>query len=186
MKDASKPSTNSPSKLNADLAPNMSRWNNFIAAIFVIIVLCCFFVFISVNTVQQNTSTFVEFAQNSKPSDIKKIEIQKTDPYGDGIGEIIIITDMNSISEFTSALKTIEANPQSYRSGLGNFRRVKIWRTQNRTVEFTCYTVESQGKTVFVNSVLIEPSIYSFGNGEVEFMTPDFYDWLSKYSFSMQ
>jgi hypothetical protein len=167
-------------------APHLSRSYAFQAAMFIMSVLCFFFGFTSLSIVQQNTHRFVEFAENALPSEIEKIEMQETDPYGNGIGITTTITGKNSISAFTSAIKTIDAMPQSYRSGLGNFRRIKIWLTENRTIEFTCYTVQGQGKTVFVDSIEVKPSIYGFGNGKIGFIAPDFYDWLNEYSFPMQ
>jgi hypothetical protein len=162
------------------------RLHNLPVAVFLVFLVCGFFGFVLTSVVQHNTSLFLAFAENSEPSDIEKIEIQKLDSHRREIGEIITISHREGINEFTSTLKTIQQGPQSYRSGRGNFMKIRIWRTQSRVIEFNCYTVESRGKTIFVDAVWVKPGLYSFGNGGVEFKSSDLYEWLVKNGAQMQ
>jgi hypothetical protein len=160
-------------------------YNQVIAAFVIFAFICLCFGAMLTTMVGENTKLFWRFAENSKVSDIEKIEIQRINQNSNGIGKIISLTDENSIGEFIAALKTIEEyQPNHPRPE--NEIRVKIWRTKNRTIEFECYTMEGEGTTIFVGYLWAKPGVYSFGNGNAKFSTPDFYDWLTKNGMEIQ
>ncbi len=156
---------------------DLSPYNQFRAAFVIFAFTCLCFGAILSTMVGENTKLFWRFAENSKVPDIEKIEVQRIDQNSIGIGKIVTIDDEKNISEFVSALKTIE-NYQPNHPHPENEIRVKIWRTKNRTIEFECYTMEGEGNTIFVGYLWAKPGIYSFGNGNAKFSAPDFYEWL--------
>ena len=140
----------------------------------------------------QNTQIFWDFAKNSTPSQIEKIEIQKIDQNGKGVGTIFTIDDKERISDFASVLKTIQDYQPNHPSP--NYEiRIKIWRIKklafgirHSTIELKCYTMNDEGNTLFVSSVQIEPGVHSYGNGNAKFLAPDLIDWLKENGISIQ
>jgi len=140
----------------------------------------------------QNTQIFWDFAKNSTPSQIEKIEIQKIDQNGEGVDAVFTIDDKERISDFASVLKTIQDYQPNHPSP--NYEiRIKIWRIkklafgiQHSTIELECYTMSDEGNTLFVSSVRIEPSMHSYGNGNAKFLAPDLIDWLKESGISIQ
>lgn len=147
------------------------------------IILCI--VFFVANIGEQNTKVFWFFSQKAKSSDIEKIEFQKTDENGNGVGEIFLITDRSAINEFVSILKTIEENPE-YHARRNNEFRLKIWRTKSnlfgtqKSIELRCYTLKSVENTIFVNTIWVSSGLYGFGNGNSKFSSPELINWLSQ------
>jgi hypothetical protein len=140
----------------------------------------------------QNTQIFWDFAKNSTPTQIEKIEIQRIDQSGEGIGTVFTIDDKERISDFSSVLKTIQEYSPNHPSP--NYEvRIKIWRIKklafgisHSTIEFKCYTMSDEGNTLFVHSVSIEPGLHSYGNGNAKFLAPDLLDWLEENGISIQ
>ena len=171
---------------------NLSPLNNFRALIGLFGMVCLFFGFIVVAMVEQNTKIFWDFAQTSTSSQIEKVEIQRIDQNGNGIGSIITIDDKEKINEFASVLKTIQEYHENHPSP--NYEvRIKIWRnkklafrTQHSTIELECYTMNGEGNTLFVGAIWVEPGIYSYGNGNAKFLAPDLIDWLNENGISIQ
>lgn len=171
---------------------NLSPFNNFRALIGLFVIACLFFGFILASMVEQNTKIFWNFAQTSSPSQIEKIEIQRIDQNSNGIGNIITIDDKEKISEFSSALKTIQEYHANHPSP-NYVVRIKIWRVtklafgfQHSTIEIECYTMSDEGNTLFVGAVLVKPGIYSYGNGNAKFLAPDLIHWLQENGISIQ
>src|SRR6266542_5000433 len=82
---------------------DLSPYNQFRAAIAVFCIIGLCFGAIVVKMVEENTNLFWRFAENSKVSDIEKIEIQRIDLNGNGIGKAVSISNEKSIGEFVSA-----------------------------------------------------------------------------------
>lgn len=148
-----------------------------------IIILCL--VFLIANAQEQNSRIFWEFSLKSKVSDIEKLELQKLDENGDGVGEIIVITDRNSLNKFVSILNKIEENPR-YHAIRSNEFKLTIWRTKNNifgtqhSIELRCYTLKKEENTIFVNTINLQPALYGFGSGNTKFISPELIDWLNK------
>lgn len=140
----------------------------------------------------QNTQIFWDFAKNSTPTQIEKIEIQRIDQSGEGIGTVFTIDDKERISDFSSVLKTIQEYQPNHPSP--NYEiRIKIWRIKklafgirHSTIELKCYTMSDEGNTLFVGSVSVEPGLHSYGNGNAKFLAPDLIDWLEENGISIQ
>ena len=140
----------------------------------------------------QNTQIFWDFAKNSTPSQIEKIEIQKIDQNGKGVGTVFTIDDKERISDFASVLKTIQDYQPNHPSP--NYEiRIKIWRIKklafgirHSTIELKCYTMSDEGNTLFVGGVLVEPGVHSYGNGNAKFLAPDLINWLKENGISIQ
>ncbi len=156
---------------------DLSPYNQFRAAIAIVCIIGLCFGAIVVRMVDENTNLFWRFAENSTASDIEKIEFQRIDQNGNGIGKAVSVSNDKSIGGFVSALKTIEEYQPNHPSPENEFS-VKIWLTKNRTIEFYCYTMEGEGNTIFVGYLWAKPGVYSFGNGNAKFSAPDFYEWL--------
>ena len=171
---------------------NLSPLNNARAVIGILgaIVLCLGSIVIRMEN--QNTQIFWDFAKNSTPSQIEKIEIQKIDQNGKGVGTVFTIDDKERISDFASVLKTIQDYQPNHPSP--NYQiRIKIWRIkrlafgiQHSTIELKCYTMSDEGNTLFVGGVLVEPGVHSYGNGNAKFHAPDLMDWLKENGISIQ
>jgi hypothetical protein len=134
---------------------------------------------IVVTMVEQNTKLFWEFAKSVTSSDIEKIELQRIDQRGNGIGEVITVTDSKVISEFVSLLNGIQQHDPNYPRAQKKIR-IKLWRTKERTIEFQGYTLPGSGRAISVGNLWIRPGIYPFGNGKVEFPASGLYDWLAR------
>lgn len=171
---------------------NLSPINNAraVLGIFAAIVLCLGS--IAIRMVEQNTQIFWGFAKTSTPSQIEKIEIQRIDQNGNGIGSVITIDDKEKISEFVSVLKTIQEYHENHPSP--NYEvRIKIFRlkklafgVQHSTFELECYSMSGEGSTLFVGAIWVEPGMYSYGNGNAKFLAPDLIDWLKENGISIQ
>ena len=171
---------------------NLRPLNNLRSLIGLFGMVCLFFGFIVASMVEQNTKIFWEFAQTSTPSHIEKIEIQRIDQNGNGVGGIVTIDDKEKISEFASVLKTIQEYDANHPSPYYEVR-IKIWRnkklafrTQHSTIELECYTMNGEGNTLFVGAIWVEPGMYSYGNGNAKFLAPDLLDWLNENGISIQ
>jgi hypothetical protein len=171
---------------------NLSPINNAraVIVIFAAIILCLGS--IVVRMVEQNTKIFWDFAQTSIPSQIEKIEIQRIDQNGNGIGNVITIDDKEKISEFVSILKTIQEY-QEYHHSRNYEVRIKIFRIKklafgirHSTIELECYTISGEGNTLFVSAIWVEPGMYSYGNGNAKFLAPDLIDWLNENGIPIQ
>ena len=124
-----------------------------------------------------NQSRFRNFLRSVTPSEIEKIDIQQIDINGIGISDPITVTDEEPIVSFVT---TINAAQDYYPSRYTELNRTKVtvWLRNQHTIEFWCYTIKDHGKSVFVDNIWLKPNIYSFGNGNVEFPEPEFYNWL--------
>ncbi len=171
---------------------NLSPINNAraVLVIFAAIVFCLGS--IAIRMENQNTQIFWDFAKSSTPSQIEKIEIQKIDQNGNGNGNIYTIDDKERISDFASAIKTIQDYQPNHPSP--NYEvRIKIWRIkklafkiQHSTIELECYTMSDEGNTLFVGAVWVEPGMHSYGNGNAKFLAPGLINWLKENGISIQ
>jgi hypothetical protein len=128
---------------------------------------------------QQNRTLFLEFTKNSTPSGVEKIEIQKVGQFGNGIGEVITIGDEDRIGTFVSALKTVQElklTSSDYPSQETKVR-VRVWQREKGIIEFQYYTVKDN-ETVFIGNIWMKSKLFGFGNGNANFSTPEFYNWL--------
>jgi hypothetical protein len=132
-----------------------------------------------------NNTQFWKFLSNVTPSEIEQIEVQRIDINGIGVGDPITLTDEVPITNFVIAIKTVqEYYPGRYTEI--NRTRVTIWLKNNHTVEFRCYTIQGYGKTIYVDNIWLKPNLYSFGNGNVQFPQPAFYNWLLSTGVSLE
>jgi len=138
------------------------------------------------NLSEQNAKTFWKTIERITPSDIEKIEIQNYQSNKE-IGNPIVITDRVTITDFVTAVKTIQefgSNHEHFGSGT----IIKIFIIDNeafdlitnkRTLEFKCYFLPNAGETVFVREMKVKPGIFTSGSGYARFAGSVFYDWLS-------
>ncbi len=157
---------------------NLSPMGNF-KAVFVMVILGCLLLgAILSGAVEQNTKSFWRFLEKVTPADIEKIEVKRTDPFGNEvIGDPITIKDRVVIENFVASTRTVEEYSPSHPISENN-TRVKLWLTNGQTIEFECYTLKGEGNTIFVGYLWITPNLYSFGNGHVKFPAQEFYNWL--------
>ncbi len=148
------------------------------AIVAIIVVSCVLLGSILLGAVTANARQFWNFLNNVTPSEIEKIEVQRTDNNGIGISDPITVTDQVSIANFVAASKTVQEDSLGYRFPTENETKVMVWLKNHHTVEFECYTIKDSGKTVSVGYVWVKPNIYSFGSGNAHFPELEFYNWL--------
>jgi len=146
------------------------------------VILICFtiflFGFILSNIVEQNTKAYWKLMENVAAADIEKIEIRRIDDnYRKTIGTPITINDRIVNICRGLAVKTMQEYQPNHPDEK-NYTKVKLWLTNGQTIEFTCYTQDGEGNTIFVSDSWIEPNIYGYGNGKAKFPAPKFYEWL--------
>lgn len=164
---------------------NLSPWGNFRLGLFIVVITFALIGFIFDGLVEQNTKVYWKFVENVTPTDIEKIEVQRIDFNDNGIGELIVVKEIETISSFTSALKTVQPY-QPNAPVAENKARVKVWLKDGRTIEFVSYTIEGESGTVFVGDVFIKPNLYAFGNGHAQFPGSNLYEWLINIGIEIQ
>jgi hypothetical protein len=156
--------------------------NDIVAGLFLVVVSCFFLVSVLASQREQNSKAFWEFTQTVTPTDVDHIEIQKLSEQGTPIEGTITVSDQTQIADFVATLKTLQPYQASHPSKQTSFK-VTLSLRSHRTIEFEGYTQEGEGDIVFIGELHIGENFYTYGNGNAQFSTPEFYNWLVSVGF---